>query len=87
MKKKADLSLLLNESTRKPRLSPVPKAREGGREGTVPITVHLPKVVRDQLKLLAVQTDTEVYDLAAQAFNMLFARHRLPEIAPRKPRP
>ncbi len=91
MKKKADLSGLLTESTRKRPIA-VERAEpqkgkievQKGRVGTVPITVHHPKEVRDQLKILAIKTDTEVYDLAAQAFNMLFATHGMPEVAPTK---
>jgi len=53
-----------------------------GRGGTSPITVHFPKQVRDQLKILAVQSDTTLHNLVAEAFNDLFAKHGKPEIAP-----
>src|ERR1035437_355221 len=53
-----------------------------GRGGTSPITVHFPKQVRDQLKILAVQSDTPLHNLVAEAFNDLFAKHGNPEIAP-----
>jgi hypothetical protein len=53
-----------------------------GRDGTAPITVHFPKQVRDQLKILAVQNDTTLHSLVAEAFNDLFAKHGKPEIAP-----
>src|SRR6266478_4847341 len=53
-----------------------------GRAGTKPITVHFPKQVRDQLKILAVQNGTTLHSLVAEAFNDLFAKHGKPEIAP-----
>jgi hypothetical protein len=56
----------------------LPKARAG----TVPITVHFPKQVRDQLKILAVRNDTTLHNLIAEAFNDLFAKYGKPEIAP-----
>lgn len=90
MKKKADLSGLLAEagSTRKRVVQPshaatAPAAQQyKGREGTAPITVHHPKEVRNQLKILAVKTERTVHDLTAEAFNDLFAKHGMPEIAP-----
>jgi hypothetical protein len=56
--------------------------RQPGRAGTKPITVHFPKAVRDQLKILAVREDTSMQDLIAEAFNDFFAKHGMPEIAP-----
>lgn len=53
-----------------------------GRAGTSPITVHFPKEVRDQLKILAVQNDNTLHELVAEAFNDLFAKYGKPEIAP-----
>jgi hypothetical protein len=53
-----------------------------GRGGTSPITVHFPKQVRDQLKILAVQNDMTLHSLVAEAFNDLFAKYGKPEIAP-----
>ena len=58
--------------------APAPK----GRGGTSPITVHFPKQVRDQLKILAVQSDKTLHSLVAEAFNDLFAKYGKPEIAP-----
>jgi hypothetical protein len=91
MSNKADLATLLAETSgsarhRKPATeqpavrktkTPVSKGR-----GTSPITVHFPKQVRDQLKILAVQSDTTLHNLVAEAFNDLFAKHGKPEIAP-----
>jgi len=53
-----------------------------GRAGTSPITVHFPKQVRDQLKILAVQNGTTLHGLVAEGFNDLFAKYGKPEIAP-----
>ena len=53
-----------------------------GRGGTVPITVHHPKPVRDQLKILAVQQSKSLHSMVAEAFNDLFAKYGKPEIAP-----
>ena len=53
-----------------------------GRAGTSPITVHFPKQVRDQLKILAVQKNKTLHSLVAEAFNDLFAKYGKPEIAP-----
>src|ERR1700738_2939413 len=58
--------------------SPSPK----GGAGTSPITVHFPKQVRDQLKILAVQNGTTLHSLVAEGFNDLFAKYGKPEIAP-----
>jgi hypothetical protein len=58
--------------------APEPK----GRAGTSPITVHFPKQVRDQLKILAVQRGTTLHGLVAEGFNDLFAKYGKPEIAP-----
>ena len=52
------------------------------RAGTSPITVHFPKQVRDQLKILAVQNGTTLHGLIAEAYNDLFAKYGKPEIAP-----
>jgi len=52
------------------------------RQGTRPITAHLPKEVRDQLKILAIEQDTTVHGLLAEAINDLFAKYGKSEIAP-----
>jgi hypothetical protein len=92
MSNKADLATLLAETSgsarhRKPAAErpAAPKTRapmSKGRGATSPITVHFPKQVRDQLKILAVQSDTTLHSLVAEAFNDLFAKHGKPEIAP-----
>ncbi len=53
------------------------------RAGTVPVTGHFPKDVRDQLKILAIQEGTTLQGIMAEAFNDLFAKHGKPEIAPK----
>jgi len=53
-----------------------------GRGGTSPITVHFPKQVRDQLKILAVQNNSTLHSLVAEALNDMFAKYGKPEIAP-----
>jgi hypothetical protein len=53
------------------------------REGTAPITVHLPKVVRRQLKTLAAEQERKVEAMVSEALNLLFAKYRKAEIAPR----
>lgn len=83
---KPDLSTLLAEtagSTRKkPTVRAVPASIHAGKHGTSPITVHFPKEVRNQLKILAVETEKTMQTLIAEAFNDLFAKHNKPEIAP-----
>jgi hypothetical protein len=59
----------------------VPPSREGKRA----ITMHQPDAVRRQLKLMAAEQDRTVDDLCSEALNLLFAKHRKPQIAPRKP--
>jgi hypothetical protein len=92
MSNKADLATLLAETSGSARhKKPAPERPAAqktkapvsrGRGGMSPITVHFPKQVRDQLKILAVQSDTTLHSLVAEAFNDLFAKHGKPEIAP-----
>jgi hypothetical protein len=58
-----------------------PAMRPSSRSGAKPITVHLAKEVRDQLKILSVQNDTTMQNLICEAFNDLFAKYGKPEIA------
>ena len=88
--KKPDLASALADAggnTRRkapPPESPEPKtSSQPNRHGTRPITVHFPKNVRDQLKILAIQQDTTLHNLIAEAFNDLFAKYGRPEIAPK----
>lgn len=92
MSTKADLANLLAETSGSARHKktavegpPASKAegtRQKSREPTSPITVHFPKQVRDQLKILAVQNNNTLHGLVAEAFNDLFAKYGKPEIAP-----
>jgi hypothetical protein len=52
------------------------------RAGTAPITGHFPKEVRDQLKILAIEKNSTLHKLMAEAYNDLFAKYGKPEIAP-----
>jgi hypothetical protein len=65
------------------RIRPEPY-RQPSRGGTAPITVHMPKEVRRQLKLLSAELDRKMGDLLAEALNDLFAKHGKPEVAPRE---
>ena len=56
------------------------------RVGTVPVTFHLPKGVRDQLKILAAEQRTTMAALAGEGLNAVFAHYGRPEIAPTSPR-
>ena len=56
--------------------------QQPSRSGTAPITGHFPKQVRDQLKILAVEQNSALYNLMAEAYNDLFAKYSKPEIAP-----
>jgi hypothetical protein len=89
MRKKADLADALAEisgSTRRkpePEVPQAPQAKQQpSRKGTKPITLHFPELVRKQFKIMAAELDTTMHDLAAEAFNDLFAKHGKPEICP-----
>ena len=70
-------------STRQPAPEPVTKAyKQASRQGTKPVTGHFPKEVSDRLKILAVEQDTTLQDLMAEALNDLFAKYGKPEIVP-----
>jgi hypothetical protein len=60
--------------------APVPPSRLG----TKAITVHLPSIVRRQLKGLAADLERDVQDLVSEGLNLIFARYGRPEIAPTK---
>ena len=61
-----------------------PKTVSASRVGTVAITVHHPEIVRRTLKALAGEEGRHVDDMVAEALNLLFAKFRKPEVAPRK---
>ena len=93
---KADLSVALTNAgggrRRAPQPQPLnekaapkpPAAVQPSKRGTKPITVHFPKEVRSQLKMLAVQQDTTMQQMVGEAFNMLFVKYGVPEVAPVK---
>jgi hypothetical protein len=54
------------------------------RVGTKAITVHFPEEVRRQLKTLAAEEGRNIEDVVAEALNLLFAKYRKAELAPRK---
>ena len=56
------------------------------RVGMVSVTVHVPPVVRDELKRLAIDRGTTLHAICGEAFNLLFAREGKPEIAPTQKR-
>lgn len=95
MSTKPDLTALLAETGGSSRHKPAlpekqppaqkPKASPKPRKHAVTsaITVHFPKPVRDQLKILAIQSGSTLHGVVAEAFNDFFAKHGKPEIAPR----
>ena len=69
-----------------PAVEPIQAAKplQPSRRQTKAITVHFPEQVRRQLKALAGEEGRHVDDMVAEALNLLFARYRKAEIAPRK---
>ena len=59
-------------------------AAQHSRAGTKAITVHFPEEVRRQLKTLAAEEGRNIEDMVAEALNLLFAKYRKAELAPRK---
>jgi hypothetical protein len=89
MSTKADLTELLAETSGSARHRKanskeraVPAREKQGRGATSPITVHFPKQVRDQIKILAIEEDTTLHGLVAEALNDKFAKYGKPEIVP-----
>ena len=70
---------VIAEAPPAPKASPKPKKKSV----TSAITVHFPKQVRDQLKILAIQHGNTLHGVVAEAFNDFFAKHGKPEIAPK----
>jgi len=60
------------------------KSLQPSRRQTKAITVHFPEEVRRQLKSMAGEMGRNVDDMVAEALNLVFAKYRKPEIAPRK---
>jgi hypothetical protein len=68
-----------------PASAPPPsRPQPASRHATKAITVHFPEEVRRQLKSMAAEEGRSMEDMVAEALNLLFARHRKPELAPRK---
>jgi len=67
-----------------PSPSVLAAASQPSRGGTKAITVHFPEEVRRQLKTMAAEEGRNIDDMVAEALNLLFAKHRKAEIAPRK---
>ena len=44
----------------------------------------MPKQVRDQIKILAIERNMTMHNLIAEAFNDLFAKYGKPEIVPQE---
>lgn len=90
MAKRPDLSTSLRNAAGSrpaaPVASPVPLRSSSpvppSRSGMVSLTIHVPPMVRNQLKRLALDQDTTLHAICGEAFNMLFASHGQPEIAP-----
>ena len=93
MPKRPDLSTSLRKAAGS-RPTPAPAPANGrassavppSRVGTVSLTVHVPEIVRGQLKQLALDRRTTLHAICGEAFNMLFAREGQPEIAPVTPK-
>ena len=63
---------------------PAGQDRQPSRIGTKAITVHFPEEVRRQLKAMAGEQGRDVADMLAEGLNLLFAKYRKAELAPRK---
>jgi hypothetical protein len=96
MKKTAVLASALRSTGAKTAASPhvdtpaadppaqIYRPQQPSRKGTKPITAPQPQEVHRQLKTIAAEQGRQLDDVLAEAFNLLFARYRKPEIAPRK---
>ncbi len=67
-----------------PATAPLVRSQPVSRQATKAITVHFPEEVRRQLKSMAAEEGRSMEDMVAEALNLLFARPRKPELAPRK---
>lgn len=61
-----------------------PRTQPPSRQATKAITVHFPEDVRRQLKSMAAEQGRSMEDMVGEGLNLLFARYRKPELAPRK---
>lgn len=60
------------------------KKHQPSREETVAITVHFPRVVRQNLRIIAGETDRQLQDVIAEGLNMVLKKHGKPALAPRE---
>ena len=84
MPRRPDLSAVtaaVQEAGRSRAAKPATAAGARRRENTVPLTVHVGPDVRTQVKVLAAERSTTVHALVCEGLNMVFAKHRRPEIA------
>lgn len=58
------------------------QSRPNSRHGTANISVHLPSMVRVQLKELAAREQTTIADLVGEGLNLVFAKRGLPDVVP-----
>jgi len=72
---------VISEDAPEQKVKPSPRAKK--KSVTSAITVHFPRPVRDQIKILAVQKSTTLHGIVAEALNDFFAKHGKPEIAPK----
>jgi hypothetical protein len=72
------------EAEEAPPSSAAEQDRQPSRLGTKAITVHFPEEVRRQLKAMAGEQGRDVADMVAEGLNLLFAKYRKAELAPRK---
>ena len=61
-----------------------PRTQAPSRQAPKAITVHFPEDVRRQLKSMAAEQGRSMEDMVGEGLNLLFARYRKPELAPRK---
>jgi len=94
MAKRTDLAAALADTAGSTRRRPPPPepppvqadtgpytqpSRRGGQ--TAPITAHMPRDVRKQLKTAAAERDRKMGDILAEALNLWFEKEGLPPIA------
>jgi hypothetical protein len=87
--KKPSLSAALREATRPAAVEPVSNAplatsmvtKPPGRQGLKPIGGHFDPAVSKQLRFMAIEQDSTVQDLLAEAINDLFVKHGKSPIA------
>jgi hypothetical protein len=72
------------EADHAPQAAAAEPDRQPSRLGTKAITVHFPEEVRRQLKAMAGEQGRDVADMVAEGLNLLFAKYRKAELAPRK---